>query len=102
MRCRTGGNLTVDVLLDDVLLTIFDFYLVKCQDSGKDFTVAVFDKNEIRAVAIAYTRVSTMEVPHFWITPSPETATLLSIRQPEIWEDVSGYLASLTSPHSGR
>jgi hypothetical protein len=98
---------TVDVLPEDVLLRIFDFYLVKCQDTGKDFTVAVpvLDKSEIEPWE-SLLHVSPMEMPRFCflfflITPSPETATLLSIRQIlDVWPALPFHIRGVVSETS--
>ena len=50
-------------------------------------------------MAIAGTRVSTLERPCLCITTSLESTTLLYARN--ICKDVLGYLAILASPHCG-
>ena len=50
-------------------------------------------------MAIAGTRVSTVERPCLRITTSPEPATFLHTQK--IWKEVPGCLASLTSRHRG-
>jgi hypothetical protein len=51
-------------------------------------------------MAIAGTRVSTVEKPCFPITTSPEAATLLYTRN--ICKDLPGCLANLASRHCGQ
>ncbi len=50
-----------------------------------------------RVVAAAGPCVSTVEEPCFRITTSPESATLLYLRNS--YDEDPGYLAGLTSPH---
>jgi hypothetical protein len=50
-------------------------------------------------MAIAGSRVSTMEKPRFWITTSPESATLLYARYTRKRQTEN--LAGLASHHSG-
>jgi hypothetical protein len=103
--CDVGQVVTIDVLPDDVLLTIFDFYVVRYQDLDSDFVagdVALSyqdTKTKIRSWQ-AGTRVSTVERPRFCITTPPESATLL-YNQNTCKED-PGCLARLASPHPGR
>jgi hypothetical protein len=57
---REGQVIRIDVLRDEVLLAIFDFYVVA----------------HLR-LAIAGTCVATVVQPRFWTTTSPESATVL-------------------------
>ena len=54
-----------------------------------------------RVMEVAGTRVSTMEMPCFRITTSPESANLLLYTQ-NTYKEVLGCLAALASPHLGQ
>jgi hypothetical protein len=91
IRCDLGQ---IEVLPDDVLLAIFDFFMVRDQDFLRS--------GDQPPTLITTGTISnrTVEGPCFSITMSPESATLLYARIS--YKEVPGCLACLTSPHHER
>ena len=89
--------ISIEVLPDDVLLAIFDFYVNERVMKLPRNLVSISSQTFGRGVVAAGTRVSVMANHCLQITPSPQSATWLFIQYTRQGE--AGYLASVTSLH---
>jgi hypothetical protein len=89
MRCDVGHVIPIDMLSDDVLLPIFEFYYV-----GEDLDTST-ERKEDRGMANAGARMSAVAEHRLCIPPSTESAPFVCARNTT--GNSAGSLASFAS-----